>query len=242
MGGAGVEGASLHSRGMYRGVPFESQHLWIKCPPLPFRQSAEGKAETWCEGQRQNRDGGVEKRTQHTSDISKKSHSSHVQPKVHSKRLGFFSKHASSPPPSPPNPQLQFLNVRHVRTLPGSLSTFSPLPPLVFPTHIHSHHRCHGGDGGHLIVFCPGLQVLQGVQGRVVQAERVGLQRLAQRLLEGLLLQLQHQPVGLLPLGFPLLGCLPPGGRRGRYKTQIKEDVRPLGQSVQNSSSLCSKI
>lgn len=45
-----------------------------------------------------------------------------------------------------------------------------------------------------------------------MQAERVGLQRLAQRLLEGLLLELQHQPVGLLPLGFPLLGSLPPGG------------------------------
>lgn len=43
-----------------------------------------------------------------------------------------------------------------------------------------------------------------------MQAERVRLQRLAQRLLEGLLLELQHQPVGLLPLGFPLLGRLPP--------------------------------
>lgn len=56
-----------------------------------------------------------------------------------------------------------------------------------------------------------------------MQAERVGLQRLAQRLLEGLLLELQHQPVGLLPLGFPLLGRLPPGGggrhgRKGRPK------------------------
>lgn len=45
-----------------------------------------------------------------------------------------------------------------------------------------------------------------------MQAEWVRLQRLAQRLLEGLLLELQHQPVGLLPLGFPLLCRLPPEG------------------------------
>lgn len=57
-------------------------------------------------------------------------------------------------------------------------------------TQSRSHYRCHGGDGGHLIVFCPGLQVLQGVQGGVVQAERVRLHGLAQRLLEGFLLKL----------------------------------------------------
>lgn len=113
----------------------------------------------------------------------------------------------------PPNPRLRFLNVRHGRALPGFLSLYLLTPPApVSLQDTHSHHRCHGGDGGHLIFFCPGLQVLQGVQGGVVQAERVGLQRLAQRLLEGLLLELQHQPVGLLPLGFPLLGRLPSGG------------------------------
>lgn len=44
-----------------------------------------------------------------------------------------------------------------------------------------------------------------------MQAERVRLQRLAQRLLEGLLLELQHQPVGLLPLSLSLLRSLSPG-------------------------------
>lgn len=76
-----------------------------------------------------------------------------------------------------------------------------------------------------------------------MQAERVGLQRLAQRLLEGLLLELQHQPVGLLPLGFPLLGRLPSGRETWKEgKAQIKEDVRPLWQSGQNSSSSCKNI
>lgn len=74
----------------------------------------------------------------------------------------------------------------------------------------HSHHRCHGGDGGHLIVFCPRLQVLQSVEGGVMQAEGVWLQRLAQRLLESFLLKLQHQPVGLLPLSLSLLCSLSP--------------------------------
>lgn len=90
----------------------------------------------------------------------------------------------------------------------------SPPPSLLHThTHVHtrSHYRCHGGDGGHLIVVCPGLQVLQGVEGGVVQAERVRLQGLAQRLLESFLLKLQHQPVGLLPLGLSLLRSLSPG-------------------------------
>lgn len=67
--GAGAGGSSLDSWGMYRGVPFVSRHLRIKCPPLSFRQSAEGKAETWCEGSKKRK----EKRTQHTSDISNNS-------------------------------------------------------------------------------------------------------------------------------------------------------------------------
>lgn len=62
-----------------------------------------------------------------------------------------------------------------------------------------------------------------------MQAERVRLQRLAQRLLEGLLLELQHQPVGLLPLGFPLLRRLPPGwvdgGGGGHKREKIQRKV-----------------
>lgn len=55
VGGVGGGGGSLDSWGMYRGVPFVSRHLRIKCPPLSFRQSAEGKAETWCEGSKKER-------------------------------------------------------------------------------------------------------------------------------------------------------------------------------------------
>lgn len=100
-------------------------------------------------------------------------------------------------------------------------------------THTHtdtlSHHRCHRGDGGHLIVFCPGLQVLQGVERGVGQAQRVGLQRLAQRLLERFLLKLQHQPVGLLPLGLPLLCGLSPGWMEAtKQKRRGRCTVRPL--------------
>ena len=83
-------------------------------------------------------------------------------------------------------------------------------------THTHtrcmqSDHRCQGGDGGHLVVVGPGLQVLQGVERGVVQAQGVLLQGLAQGLLEGFLLELQHQSVGLLPLSLPLLRSLSPG-------------------------------
>lgn len=117
-----------------------------------------------------------------------------------------FDKPISSPAPSLPLPL----------PLPFPLSlSLSPSPLRTHTcahTHPRSHYRCHGGDGGHLIVFCPGLEVLQSVQGGVVQAERVGLQRLAQRLLESFLLKLQHQPVGLLPLSLSLLRSLPPEG------------------------------
>lgn len=73
-----------------------------------------------------------------------------------------------------------------------------------------SHQRGDRGDLGALLL--PGLQVLQREQRRVVQAQRVGLDRLVQRLLEGVVLQLQHQPARLLPLGLPLLRRLPPAG------------------------------
>ena len=61
------------------------------------------------------------------------------------------------------------------------------------------------------MVVGPGLQVLQGVERGVVQAQGVLLQGLAQGLLEGFLLELQHQSVGLLPLSLPLLRSLSPG-------------------------------
>lgn len=109
-------------------------------------------------------------------------------------------------------------------------SVFSPSLPFSSKhthTHTRSHYRCYRGDGGHLIVFCPGLQVLQGVEGGVVQAEWVRLQWLAQRLLESFLLKLQHQPVGLLPFSLPLLCSLSPGWKeetkesKGGFKTNI---------------------
>lgn len=55
-----------------------------------------------------------------------------------------------------------------------------------------SDHGSDRGDGGHLVVLGPRLEVLQSVQRRVVEAKRVGLERLAQRLLESLLLELKH--------------------------------------------------
>lgn len=60
-------------------------------------------------------------------------------------------------------------------------------------------------------VFGPRLQVLQREQRAVLQAQRVRCDRLVDGLLEGLLLQLHEDPVGLLPLRLPLLRGLPPG-------------------------------
>lgn len=60
-----------------------------------------------------------------------------------------------------------------------------------------------------------------------MQAERVRLQRLAQRLLESFLLKLQHQPVGLLPLGLSLLRGLSPGWIE-ETKGGTREDIRPM--------------
>lgn len=66
----------------------------------------------------------------------------------------------------------------------------------------------HAADLGS--VFTPGLQVLQGEQRAVLQTQRVRGNRLVDGLLEGLLLQLHEDPVGLLPLSLPLLRRLPP--------------------------------
>lgn len=62
----------------------------------------------------------------------------------------------------------------------------------------------------------PGLQVLQGEQRAVLQAQRVRGHRLVDGLLEGLLLQLHEDPVGLLSLRLPLLRRLPPANTESR--------------------------
>jgi len=53
------------------------------------------------------------------------------------------------------------------------------------------------------------LKVLQGVQRTVLQAQWIRGHWLVDGLLEGFLLQLHKDPVGLLPLRLTLLGCLP---------------------------------
>lgn len=76
-----------------------------------------------------------------------------------------------------------------------------------------SHQRGDGGDLG--AVLLPGLQILQSKQRRVVQTERVGLDGVVEALLEGVVLQLQHEPARLLPLRLPLLRRLPPAPGEG---------------------------
>lgn len=62
----------------------------------------------------------------------------------------------------------------------------------------------------------PGLEVLQGVQRGVVGTQWVGHRWFAEGLLEGGLLQLHDEAIGLLTLRFPLLGGLPP--KKGTLK------------------------
>lgn len=69
-----------------------------------------------------------------------------------------------------------------------------------------------------LPVLGPGLEVLQGVQGGVMGAQWVWHCWFAEGLLEGGLLQLQDEAIGLLTLRFPLLGCLSPERRRKTVK------------------------
>lgn len=76
-----------------------------------------------------------------------------------------------------------------------------------------SHQRGDGGDLG--AVLLPGLQILQSKERRVVQTERVGLDGVVEALLEGVVLQLQHEPARLLPLRLPLLRRLPPAPGEG---------------------------
>ena len=75
-----------------------------------------------------------------------------------------------------------------------------------------SNHRGHRGDGGDLAwaIVGPRLQVLESKERCVVQAHRVLLNGLAQRLLEGFLLQLQHNATRLLPLCFSFFCSLSP--------------------------------
>lgn len=65
------------------------------------------------------------------------------------------------------------------------------------------------------MVLCPGLQVLQGEERGVVHTERVLLQRLPQTLREGVWLEVQHQPAGLLALRLSVLRRLSPVGETG---------------------------
>lgn len=60
----------------------------------------------------------------------------------------------------------------------------------------------------------PGLEVLQGVQGGVMGAQWIRHRWLAEGLLEGGLLQLQDETIGLLTLRLPLLGRLSPERRQ----------------------------
>lgn len=76
-----------------------------------------------------------------------------------------------------------------------------------------SHQRGDSGDFG--AIFLPGLQILQSKERRVVQTERVGLDGVVEALLEGVVLQLQHEPARLLPLRLPLLRRLPPAPGEG---------------------------
>lgn len=76
-----------------------------------------------------------------------------------------------------------------------------------------SHQRGDSGDLG--TVLLPGLQILQSKERRVVQTERVGLDGVVEALLEGVVLQLQHEPARLLPLRLPLLRRLPPAPGEG---------------------------
>lgn len=75
-----------------------------------------------------------------------------------------------------------------------------------------------GGDAGDLGgVVRPRLEVLEGEERGVVDADGVGLDGLVDGFLEGLLLQLHEDAVRLLPLSLPLLRRLPPR-REGRVR------------------------
>lgn len=76
-----------------------------------------------------------------------------------------------------------------------------------------------GGVWALLPVLGPRLEVLQGIQGGVMGAQWIRHRWFAEGLLEGGLLQLQDEAIGLLTLRFPLLGCLSP--YRWQYKSHL---------------------
>lgn len=85
-----------------------------------------------------------------------------------------------------------------------------------------------GGDAGDLGgVVRPRLEVLEGEERGVVDADGVGLDGLVDGFLEGLLLQLHEDAVCLLPLGLPLLRCLPPR-REGVVRGHLGEQRRGI--------------
>ena len=81
--------------------------------------------------------------------------------------------------------------------------------------------RGDSGDTGDLGgVIRPRLEILEGKERGVVDTDGVGLDGLVDGFLEGFLLQLHEDAVCLLPLGLPLLRCLPPrreGAIRGAW-------------------------
>lgn len=83
--------------------------------------------------------------------------------------------------------------------------------PDIFYPRRNRHDACWSDGVWALFpLLGPGLEVLQGVQRGVVGTQWVGHRWFAEGLLEGGLLQLHDEAIGLLTLRFPLLGCLSP--------------------------------
>lgn len=79
-----------------------------------------------------------------------------------------------------------------------------------------SHQRGDCGDLGAIIL--PGLQILQSKSDELCRQSGSGwIESLSS--LEGVVLQLQHEPARLLPLRLPLLRRLPPAPGRERDST-----------------------
>lgn len=91
--------------------------------------------------------------------------------------------------------------------------------------------RGDSGDTGDLGgVVRPRLEILEGEERGVVDTDGVGLDGLVDGFLEGFLLQLHEDAVCLLPLGLPLLCCLPPRRERelgglGRQRKALSTEI-----------------
>lgn len=85
-------------------------------------------------------------------------------------------------------------------------------PDRSFPSSQKLAHGACWSDGVWALfpLLGPGLEVLQGVQRGVVGTQWIRHRWFAEGLLEGGLLQLHDEAIGLLTLRFPLLGCLSP--------------------------------